>query len=70
MSAQIGEFLSWGVVGLGLVLVAEGLIYAIFPEGMKRVLALAQEMPAPTLRVSGLAAAIAGLGLLWLMLAI
>lgn len=70
MSAQFGEFLSWGLVGFALVLVVEGLIYAVFPDGMKRVLALAQEMPAPTLRVSGLVAAIAGLGLLWLMLAL
>lgn len=70
MGAQIGDFLSWCLVGLGLVLVVEGLVYAIFPDGMKRVLAMAQEMPAPTLRLSGLVAAIAGLGLLWLVLAL
>lgn len=55
------EFLS----ALALVLVIEGLLYAAFPEGMKRVLAAALQQPAGQLRLAGLAVAAAGILALW-----
>lgn len=52
------------LIGLGLVLVVEGLAYAIFADGMKRMLLQIADMSPATLRSAGLVAAIAGLVLL------
>lgn len=53
--------------GLALVLVIEGIIYALFPEGMKRVAARTLAVPPQALRIAGLAAACVGVILVWLM---
>ena len=53
------------LVALGLVLVIEGVIYAAFPEGMKRFLVSVLSIPAGTLRGAGLAAAAIGLIIVW-----
>lgn len=50
---------------LGLVLVIEGAIYALMPATMKRMMAQAQQIPDRVLRLAGLAAAVAGLALVW-----
>jgi uncharacterized protein len=52
---------------LALVLVIEGTLYALFPEGMKRAAARALAVPPQTLRLAGLAAACAGVALVWLV---
>lgn len=52
---------------LALVLVLEGLLYAAFPEAMKRTIATVLGMPAGTLRAVGLGAAAVGLLLVWLI---
>ncbi|HYZ39672.1 MAG TPA: DUF2065 domain-containing protein [Stellaceae bacterium] len=52
---------------LALVLVIEGALYALFPEGMKRAAARALTVPPQTLRLAGLAAACAGVVLVWLV---
>ena len=52
---------------LALVLVLEGLVYAAFPEQMKKLLASVQTMPASTIRAAALACAGVGLVLLWLL---
>ncbi len=67
MAAQPVHWLSYVAIGFALVLVAEGLIYALFPQGMKTMLVRMLEVPASTLRSGGLVAIIAGLGLLWLV---
>src|SRR3546814_12382219 len=67
MATEPVRFLGLLLTGVALVLVVEGLIYALFPQAMKRLFALMLEMPASALRTSGLVAAIAGLGLLWLL---
>lgn len=51
---------------LALVLVIEGITYALFPEGMKRMAARAQQIPPQALRAAGLAAACIGVALVWL----
>jgi uncharacterized protein YjeT (DUF2065 family) len=51
---------------LALVLVIEGALYALFPEGMKRAAARAVATPSQALRVAGLAAACLGVALVWL----
>ena len=52
---------------LGLVLVIEGLLLALMPEALKRVVAEILTQPARTLRVGGLVSAIAGLAVVWLV---
>jgi len=45
----------------GLVLVIEGVLYALFPEAMRRMVVRMVALPAGSLRAAGLGAAIAGL---------
>jgi uncharacterized protein YjeT (DUF2065 family) len=52
---------------LALVLVIEGTLYALFPDGMKRAAARALSVPPQTLRLAGLTAACAGVVLVWLV---
>ncbi|HEY1797154.1 MAG TPA: DUF2065 domain-containing protein [Stellaceae bacterium] len=52
---------------LALVLVIEGVLYALAPEGMRRVAARAAAVPPQTLRMTGLAAACIGVMLVWLL---
>lgn len=50
-----------------LVLVVEGALYALFPDGMKRMMAQVLGIPSQSLRIAGLAAAVLGVFLLWLV---
>ncbi len=52
---------------LGLVLVIEGILYAAFPEGMKRIAARAMAVPPQIMRAAGLLAASIGVVLVWLV---
>ncbi len=52
---------------MALVLVIEGAIYTLFPEGMKRMMAQLLTVPAHNLRTAGLFTATCGVGLLWLL---
>lgn len=52
---------------LALVFVIEGILYSLFPEGMKRMVAQVMVLPAPALRWTGLLAACAGVGAVWLI---
>jgi uncharacterized protein len=51
---------------LALVLVIEGIIYALFPEAMKRMAVRTQQIPPQALRIAGLTAACVGVALVWL----
>ncbi|MEK9683289.1 MAG: DUF2065 domain-containing protein [Rhodospirillaceae bacterium] len=55
------------VTAVALVLVIEGLLYAIFPAGMKRMMEQALVMPEGSLRTAGLAAATLGVFVIWLL---
>lgn len=55
------------LTALALVLVIEGAAYALFPDGLKRMMAAMQEVPARTLRSFGLAAMLTGLVIVWLI---
>ena len=52
---------------LALVLVIEGALYALFPEGMKRAAARALLVPPQAMRLAGLAAACVGVAIVWLV---
>jgi hypothetical protein len=53
------------LTAVGLILVIEGSLYALFPAGMKRVMAQALAMPAGSLRTVGVAALAVGTALVW-----
>lgn len=55
------------VTALALVLVIEGLIYALFPEAMQRMMARLMSIAPASLRSAGLASAVAGVGIVWLI---
>ncbi|HZD25215.1 MAG TPA: DUF2065 domain-containing protein [Alphaproteobacteria bacterium] len=55
------------LLAAGLVLAIEGALYAAFPGAMKRMLTLALSQPDDALRYAGLAAAVLGVGLVWLV---
>ena len=54
-------------VGLALVLVVEGALYALFPDAMKRMMAMAQGLPSSQIRGVGLGVAFVGVFLVWLI---
>ena len=52
---------------IALVLVLEGILWALMPEGMKRAAMVALSLKNNQLRNGGLAAAALGVFLIWLM---
>jgi len=52
---------------LALVLVIEGGLYALFPEGMRRMMAQMQQVPDSRLRILGVIGALAGVLAVWLL---
>ncbi len=55
------------ITAMGLVFVIEGVIYSLFPNGMKRMMTMALGLPANRLRSMGLAMALLGFGIVWLI---
>jgi uncharacterized protein len=55
------------LVGIGLVLVIEGLVWALAPRYGMRLLEVASATPEPVLRRAGWAAVAAGALLVWLV---
>ncbi|HWB49352.1 MAG TPA: DUF2065 domain-containing protein [Stellaceae bacterium] len=53
------------LTALALILVIEGIVYALFPEVMKRLAVRAARTPSQSLRIGGLIAAILGVILVW-----
>jgi uncharacterized protein len=54
----------------GLVLVLEGLVYALAPQGIKRMMSLALSMSEEQLRLGGLIAIAAGVVVVWVSRAV
>ena len=61
--------LQWSdlIVALGMVLVIEGLIYALFPGGVRRLAMELPNMSDSTLRTFGLIVLAIGVGVVWMM---
>jgi len=55
------------ITALGLVLVIEGAVFALVPDGLKRKVAVALEQPPSVLRAFGLVAVVLGFGVIWLV---
>ena len=52
---------------VAVAITLEGALYALFPDGMKRMMIHALGQPAYVLRVAGLVAAALGVFLVWLL---
>ena len=52
---------------LALVLVIEGLFLALFPHRLRQILAMIEQMLPEVLRLGGVAAATAGVLLVWIL---
>ena len=50
---------------LALAIALEGIVYALFPDRMKRVMSIAIEQPTANLRFVGLLAAVLGVVIIW-----
>jgi uncharacterized protein YjeT (DUF2065 family) len=55
------------VVAIGLVFVIEGLVFAAFPQAGKRAVTSVLQTPDGVLRAVGLASALVGVVLVWLI---
>ena len=53
------------LTALALILVIEGIVYAVAPDAMRRLAARAISTPAQMLRIGGLIAACVGVVLVW-----
>lgn len=55
------------IVGIGLVFVIEGLLYAAFPATMRRMVEQMAELADSNLRTVGMMAIAIGVGIVWLV---
>ncbi len=58
--------MGWLFLGAGLVLVIEGLVFALAPSRLEEMMRILSEIPVETRRMIGLVAVAAGVALLWL----
>ena len=54
------------LAALGLAVAIEGVLYALFPDAMRRMMVAALALPPEAIRLGGLAAAVCGVILVWL----
>jgi uncharacterized protein YjeT (DUF2065 family) len=59
--------IGWIVTAIGLVLVVEGLFYAVVPGQLKQMMRTVQELTDDQLRVGGVAAMALGVVIVWLV---
>ena len=62
--------MSWVLLAIGLVLVVEGLVFALAPSRLDELLALIARLPVETRRLIGLTALTFGVLLIWLARAV
>jgi len=55
------------ITALGLAVAIEGLLYTLFPDGMKTAMAKVLTQPSSHLRSAGLVAAVVGVGVVWMV---
>ncbi len=52
---------------VGLAIALEGILYALFPDGMKRMMMQILTLPSQNIRSAGITAALIGVTLVWLI---
>ncbi len=55
------------LTALALAVALEGIVYALFPDAMKRMMARVIGQPSAGIRTAGLIAAVTGVFVLWLV---
>ena len=55
------------LVALGLVLVIEGLVWAVAPDTAQRLLEVASQTPKSSLQMAGWTAVAVGVGIVWVL---
>jgi uncharacterized protein YjeT (DUF2065 family) len=55
------------IAALGLALAVEGILFAAFPDGMRRAMYEAAHSPSDRMRIVGIVSALFGLGIIWLV---
>ncbi|MEX1036606.1 MAG: DUF2065 domain-containing protein [Sneathiella sp.] len=55
------------LLALALVLFIEGALYALFPDGMKRMMISVLDTPSHVLRIFGLVVSVLGVFFVWLL---
>ncbi len=55
------------MTALGLAIAIEGIAYALFPDAMKRMMAKIMDQPAGNVRTAGIAGAVIGVFIIWLV---
>lgn len=55
------------LVAIGLAITLEGILYAVFPDGMKKMMMQILAMPSNSVRSAGITAAMIGVALVWLV---
>ncbi|GJL86204.1 MAG: hypothetical protein DHS20C02_19790 [Micavibrio sp.] len=63
----MSSFTLYILTAFALVFVIEGLIYALFPDSVRKMMAMAIQMPPEKLRMFGFVMAATGFGLVWLL---
>lgn len=61
------SFTGYILTAFALVFVIEGLLYALFPDAIKKLMAMAITMPVSQLRMTGVVMAATGFGFVWLI---
>ncbi|MGO4386882.1 DUF2065 domain-containing protein [Microvirga sp. 2YAF29] len=54
------------IAALGLALAVEGILFAAFPDGMRRAMYEAAHSPSDRMRLVGILSALVGVGIIWL----
>ncbi len=55
------------IAALGLALAVEGILFAAFPDGMRRAMFEAAHSPSDRMRIVGIISALVGVGVVWLV---
>jgi uncharacterized protein YjeT (DUF2065 family) len=55
------------ITALGLVLAVEGILFAAFPDAIRRAMSEASQSPRDRMRAVGIVCAIIGIAIIWLV---
>lgn len=55
------------LTAVSLIFVIEGLLYVLFPDLVRKLMAMAIMLPVPRLRLFGAVMAVSGLSLIWML---
>lgn len=63
----MSEFVQYILTAFALIFVIEGLIYCLFPDMVRRLMAMAITLPVPKLRLFGFVIAVSGFSIVWML---